>query len=88
MVFEAILIASNYTRGSSKGNICVLHTPKSQTCHFHGNDPAHGKQNNNYCTLFATISRNTDCEHQVASFPSSPTRERKIEGKGGSWENL
>ena len=26
--FEAILIANNYTPGSSKGNICVLHTPK------------------------------------------------------------
>ena len=31
--FEAILIANNYTPGSSKGNICVLHTPKSNHKH-------------------------------------------------------
>ena len=33
MVFEAILIASNYTPGSSKGNISVLNTPKSNHKH-------------------------------------------------------
>ena len=31
--FEAILIANNYTPGSSKGNTCVLHTPKSNHKH-------------------------------------------------------
>ena len=31
--FEAILIANNYTTGSSIGNICVLHTPKSDHKH-------------------------------------------------------
>ena len=31
--FEAILIANNYTPASSKGNICVLHTPKSNHKH-------------------------------------------------------
>ena len=31
--FKAILIANNYTPGSSKGNICVLHTPKSNHKH-------------------------------------------------------
>ena len=31
--FEAILIANNYTPGSSKGNICVLHSPKSNHKH-------------------------------------------------------
>ena len=31
--FEAILIANNYTPGSSKGDICVLHTPKSNHKH-------------------------------------------------------
>ena len=30
---EAILIANNYTPGSNKGNICVLHTPKSNCKH-------------------------------------------------------
>ena len=30
---EAILIANNYTPGSSEGNICVLHTPKSNSEH-------------------------------------------------------
>ena len=31
--FEAILIANNYTPGSNKGNICVLHSPKSNHNH-------------------------------------------------------
>ena len=31
--FKTILIANNYTPGSSKGNICVLHTPKSNRKH-------------------------------------------------------
>ena len=64
--FEAILIANNYTPGSSKGNICVLHTPKSNHKHSVSmvTTPTHCKQNNNYCTPFATISQNADCEHQ------------------------
>ena len=33
LVFEAILIANSYTRGSSKSNICVLHTSKSNHKH-------------------------------------------------------
>ena len=31
--FEAILIVNNYTPGSSKGNICVLHFPKTNHKH-------------------------------------------------------
>ena len=31
--YKTILIANNYTPGSSKGNICVLHTPKSNRKH-------------------------------------------------------
>ena len=32
-VLKIILIANSYTLGSSKGNICVLHTPKSNHKH-------------------------------------------------------
>ena len=31
--FEIVLIANSYTLGSSKGDICVLHTPKSNRKH-------------------------------------------------------
>ena len=37
----------------------------TNTQFFHGYDPAHCKQYNNYCTPFATISQNADRKHQV-----------------------
>ena len=36
-----------------------------QTLCFHGSDPTHCKQSNNYCTTFAAISQNAYCEHHV-----------------------
>ena len=55
------LIANNYTPGSSKGNICALHTQTVTTnTPFPWQWPAHRKKDN-CCTQFAAISQNADC---------------------------
>ena len=63
--FEIVLIANSYTLGSSKGNICVLHTPKSNHKHSISMATTPPIVNNNYCTPFAAISQNADGKHQV-----------------------
>ena len=63
--FEAILIGNNYTPGSSKGNICVLHTPKSN--HKHSVSMATTPPTVNKAIIIAhslqIFSENADCKH-------------------------
>ena len=62
--FEAILIANNYTPGSSKGNICVLHTPRSN--HKHSVSMVTTPP-----TVNKTITRNTHAQsmHRAEEYP-------------------
>ena len=62
--FEATLITNNYTPGSSKGNICVLHTPKSNHKHtvsMETNSPTVNKR----IIIAHRLQLNADCKHQV-----------------------
>ena len=64
--FEAILIANNYTPGSSKGNICVLHSPNSN--HKHSVSMVTTPPTVNETIIIAhrlQLSQNAKGEHQV-----------------------
>ena len=64
-IVDAEVVSVGIVPGGGVGVSIVGGGGVAVTLRFHGNDSAHCKQNNNYCTSFATISQNADCEHLV-----------------------